>query len=911
MQVVKTKKKNAQSVEPHYRSYYNVYLYRNELWDELKSCSETLAQLSKHASIPEELHTSTLDILHKLQDLERFWAFPGKQRIDTLIEFMTAEAYGPLASSVSKLVRGLISKSYYYEQFPSDDSLSQHAEIEPETGHQAHYFQVLIVDDMLEVEEKELRYGLSRLRTSDDEFRYDTVIVNTLQDALIALLFNNNIQSCVLRYHFPFPTKGISPELEQFIQTIYTEHVSEESSPSEMPYHLADIILRFRPELDIFYVTDKPLDQIEDDVHGYFKRIFYRQEDLQDLHLSILKGIQSRYEAPFFQALKTYSQKPTSVFHAMPASRGNSIFKSNWIKDMGEFYGRNIFLAESSSTTGGLDSLLQPTGSLKKAQELAARAFGAHQTFFCTNGTSTANKVVLQAVTRPGDKVLLGRDCHKSHHYGLVLSGASPVYLDAFPIEKYSMYGGIRLEDIKQTLLAFKEAGTLDQVKMIVLTNCTFNGLVYNVERYMEEILAIKPDMVFLWDEAWFAFAYFHNIFRKRTGIHVARKLAAKYRSETYRKTYYSKLKKGKTHVEGMPDPEKVRLRVYCTQSTHKTLTSLRQGSMIHIYDEDFNRKVKTGFHEAYMTHTSTSPSYQVLASLDVGRRQAELEGYQLVERSIERAMILRAKIENNPLLRKYFQILTTEQLVPEQHRTSGLSSFYDPGKGWSDIEHAWATDDFVLDPTKINLHIGRTGIDGDTFKKEFLMGQFGIQVNKTTRNTVLFITNIGTTRSSIAFLVGVLLRIAEELDQKELGFSESEADVHQRHIKRLTREVPPLPNFSYFHEVFRADMRTPDGNMRKAHFLSCEEENCTYLDLDECLEEIENGRTLVSASFAIPYPPGFPVFVPGQVIPFQTLHFMKQSGIQEIHSFNPELGLRVFKQEVIEDLETQMKHAN
>ena len=145
----------------------------------------------------------------------------------------------------------------------------------------------------------------------------------------------------------------------------------------------------FRPELDLFLVTDTALDEINDDIHEKFRRIFYRQEDLQDLHLSIMRGIQDRYETPFFTALKSYSQRPTGVFHAMPISRGNSIFKSNWIKEMSDFYGRNIFLAETSATTGGLDSLLQPTGPLKKAQEFASRAFGSMKTFFVTNGTST------------------------------------------------------------------------------------------------------------------------------------------------------------------------------------------------------------------------------------------------------------------------------------------------------------------------------------------------------------------------------------------------------------------------------------------------------------------------------------------------------------------------------------------
>ena len=162
-------------------------------------------------------------------------------------------------------------------------------------------------------------------------------------------------------------------------------------------------------------------------------------------------------------------------------ARGKSIFKSNWIRDVGEFYGATLFLAESSATTGGLDSLLEPTGNLKHAQAAAARAFGGDHCFFVTNGTSTSNKIVHQAVVRPGDIVLIDRDCHKSHHYGLVLAGGQPYYIDAFPLAQYSMYGSLAIRPIKEALLKLKAEGKLDRVRMLVLTNCTFDGHVANV----------------------------------------------------------------------------------------------------------------------------------------------------------------------------------------------------------------------------------------------------------------------------------------------------------------------------------------------------------------------------------------------------------------------------------------------
>ncbi|MFD0882604.1 decarboxylase, partial [Variovorax dokdonensis] len=148
-------------------------------------------------------------------------------------------------------------------------------------------------------------------------------------------------------------------------------------------------------------------------------------------HLSILGGVAERFRTPFFDNLKKYAARPIGTFHALPVARGKSIFKSNWIRDMGQFYGANLFLAESSATTGGLDSLLDPTGNIKEAQDMTARAFGANKAFFATNGTSTSNKIVVQALCRPGDIVLIDRNCHKSHHYGLVLAGAQPLYLEA------------------------------------------------------------------------------------------------------------------------------------------------------------------------------------------------------------------------------------------------------------------------------------------------------------------------------------------------------------------------------------------------------------------------------------------------------------------------------------------------
>src|SRR5262249_56008525 len=105
-----------------------------------------------------------------------------------------------------------------------------------------------------------------------------------------------------------------------------------------------------------------------------------RDEAGTAVYLAVARGVEARYATPFFTALKNYSRQPTGVFHALPISRGKSILQSNWIQDMAQFYGLAVFLAETSATSGGLDSLLDPVGPIKLAQEYAAPASAPNPT---------------------------------------------------------------------------------------------------------------------------------------------------------------------------------------------------------------------------------------------------------------------------------------------------------------------------------------------------------------------------------------------------------------------------------------------------------------------------------------------------------------------------------------------------
>jgi len=889
------------------QNYFSVGQMRVDLWNQLKTSTKALANHRYNGSSEAELMTQIRSNIEHLRIIEQYFSFPGIFRLEKITQGIDRGEYKVNADTISELTRMLVSEAYRstpdnIDDFPEGGEmevskpLGQHT---PKNSH-SHYFEVLLVEDMPLEEKIDLKRRTHDMQVEEDKFFYDLIIVPTFQDALIALRLNSNIQAVVIRYAPAFASANINSILHPFLKNVL-RHQYAHINEADLGPLLGAIAKRFRTELDIYYVTDTSLSHLKDSTLNLFRRIFYRREDVQEMHLAIIRGIRERYEAPFYAALTAYSRKPIGVFHAMPISRGNSVFKSHWIRSFGDFYGRNMFLAESSSTTGGLDSLLQPTGSLKQAQLMASRAYGSRRTFFVTNGTSTANKIVLQALVQPGDLVLVDRDCHKSHHYGLVLSGAFPVYLDSYPIQTYSMYGAVPLSHIKDKLLTLKAAGRLDKVKMLLLTNCTFDGLVYNVRRVMEEILAIKPDMIFLWDEAWFAFATFSYTYKQRTAMYSASRLYDKYKTEAYRKEYEAHMASlAPGEIPRMPNPDEVKIRVYSTHSTHKTLSSFRQGSMIHVWDEEFGKGVSDSFHEAYMTHTSTSPNYQILASLDIGRRQVQFEGYELVEKSLEMAMVLRAKISDHPLLSKYFSVLTIKDFIPDEYRSSGLEEYYSGKGGWNRLEEAWAFDEFVLDPTKITLSVGTAGIDGDTFKNKYLMDQFNIQINKTSRNTVLFMTNIGTTRGSVAYLINCLLQIAHQVEEQVRSLNNRELEIRGKKIKSLIEDVPPLPDFSRFHSSFQAVPGVPGGDIRQAYFLSYDESRTEYIPLKDCLQVLQDGGELVSSNFVIPYPPGFPVLVPGQVVSEAILEFLLALDVKEIHGYREELGLKVFKQSAL-----------
>lgn len=859
------------------------------------------------------------EALAALLPIESYFAFPGAQLLRALDDRLTEGDAMGTARLVLRMSNALLSGSYRYDsgeweaaEEAATDSLDRMPLGLGSGATRRPYFEALFVTPASATRSAALCQEIRQLRQPDDGVIYEPVVVGSFEDALLATILNGKIEAVVVFDGIPISSKHDIPLLRDFLM-VYQQLDPSADVSQEIGIKLARIIANIRPELDIYLLTDRQVERLAGDpAASMIRRVFYEAEEPLEVHLNILEGVRDRQTTPHFDNLKRYAMRPISTFHALPIARGKSIIKSNWIRDFGEFYGLNLFLAETSATTGGLDSMLEPTGNIKVAQEKFARAVGANHVFFVTNGTSTSNKMVYQAVTKPGDIVIVDRNCHKSHHYGMVLSGAQPLYVEAFPMTEYSMYGAVPLRTIKQALLDLKAEGRLDKVSMVTLTNCTFDGHIYNTRRVMAECLAIKPDLIFLWDEAWFGFARWSPFLRPRTAMGAAAALEQWRDDPAAMEAWTAQVQELGEELDPkdprllerqlVPNPQTMRIRVYETNSVHKSMSSLRQGSIVAVRDEDYDHHI-SAFHEAVFIHASTSPNAQIIASLDIARRQMELEGYELVMRSIEVALSIRREIAKHPLISKYFSVLGADKMIPEEFRTSGFADYLAPGTNWLIAVKSLKEDEFCLDPTRLTLVCGTAGYDGTAFKNLLASG-YNIQLNKTSRNSVLLQSNINNTRSDVAALIKVLLEISEKIETRLRQEGESGQAAFIAKVKSLMEDVPHLPNFSRFHDGYRDNpaSSTGEGNMRTAFFAAYNEEECEYLPLaSRTLDDrLSNGPELVSANFVIPYPPGFPIMVPGQIIDADTIEFMRKLDVKEIHGYNAARGLKLISPSAI-----------
>lgn len=533
--------------------------------------------------------------------------------------------------------------------------------------------------------------------------------------------------------------------------------------------NLVKFINQFRPELNIYILlqdneeADVVRDLSDDWVDGYF---YENEPDYRGWFNIINAQLQEKSQTPFYDSLKNYVHLATDSWHTPGHSSGNSLRVSPWIHDFYDFFGENYFYSDLSVSVEMLDSLMEPRSIIAKAQQMAAKAFGARWSFFVTNGTSTANKVILQTLLAPGDKILLDRNSHKSVHHAVILSGADPYYLDSTVNTQFGIFGPVLKSTIKQAIEANPDA------KVLLLTSCTYDGFRYDLKPIID--MCHEKGLKVIIDEAWYGHAKFHPELRP-------------------------------TALECGAD--------YVGHSTHKVMSAFSQASMIHVNDPDFNAHI---FRENLNMHTSTSPQYSMLASLDVARKQMVMEGFKLLSTTLKYAKEITQLINAIP----GFRVLKLDELLPKE----------------------CADENIKLDPTKITIDISSSGYTTDELQS-LLLKDHDIQVEKTTFNTLSLLITIGTTKGKISRLYNALTRLAKQSKQQ----------------KRLYR-TSQLPKFSRLACLPR-DAYYSEGTLMAL--------------IDENDKVNANIIGKICADQITPYPPGIPVLVPGQEINEDILKYL------------------------------------
>src|SRR5256714_9973920 len=349
---------------------------------------------------------------------------------------------------------------------------------------------LVINDEALEL--REFVKGLNAAaRSLDNPLGIGFTGVTTAQDALAAIERDGDLQAVLVD------------------DTLYTLKNGARPKAEMSALELVQRITRFRPELDVYIVIAR---EEEDDivdalfaeaVDGYF----YREErDYRGIYRILNAQIQERARTPFYEQLKNYVWMAKGKWHKSGHSSGESLSGSPWINDFYEFMGEHVFDADLSVSVPMLDSLMEPKAVIAEAQSKAAKAFGAKRTFFATNGTSTANKVIFQTLPSPGEKLILHRNCHQSVHHGVVLSGAHPIYVDSSLNRKYGLYGPVPKRGLLNAIKKHPDAQAL------IITSCTYDGLRYDLPPIIEA--AHGRGIKVIIDEAWYGFARFHPEFR-------------------------------------------------------------------------------------------------------------------------------------------------------------------------------------------------------------------------------------------------------------------------------------------------------------------------------------------------------------------------------------------------------------
>jgi arginine decarboxylase len=568
---------------------------------------------------------------------------------------------------------------------------------------------------------------------------------------------------------------------------------------------------------------------------------------------------------PLAAALMRFTQEYEYSWHTPGHTGGTAFLKSPVGRIFFDYFGENMLRSDLSISVGSLGSLLDHTGPIGEHEKYAARVFGAHRTYCVTNGTSMSNRVIFMAAVARDQIALCDRNCHKSIEHSLVMTGAIPQYL--VPLRnRYGIIGPIppdRLEKgaiaagIKANALVTK--GVSPRAVHSIITNSTYDGLCYNARR-VEELLDPSVDRIHF-DEAWYAYARFNPLYRDRHAMH------------------------------GDPKDHKGPT-VFATHSTHKLLAALSQASFLHIRDGR-SAIPHARFNESYMLHASTSPLYPIIVSNDITTAMMDGPGGPtLTTESIQEAVSFRQTMGR---VRKQFaekgewffrtwnadavkgsesgKKVAFEDASPEQLATDPDCWVLHPGETWhgfGDLE-----DDYcMLDPIKVSVvtpgvadqgGLEKTGIPASLVTA--YLHYRGVEVEKTTDFTILFLFSIGITKGKWGTLLNALLDFKRDYD-RNAPLSEV--------LPHLTSNYPAvyggvglrdlagkmfeqLRDSRQTHWLAEAFSTLPPLVMSpNAAFQHLVRDEIEHVPLDQLADR-------VLATSVVPYPPGIPMLMPGE----------------------------------------------
>lgn len=406
-------------------------------------------------------------------------------------------------------------------------------------------------------------------------------------------------------------------------------------------------------------------------------------------------------QAPLFETLLRHAKNRVTSFHTPGHKNGRGIDPR-----LRSFTGRNLYYMDVT-VFPEVDSLHDPQGPIRKAQQLMAKAYGVEHSMFLVNGSSVGNMIMLMSACAPGDSVVISRNAHKSTMAGVVLSGVWPIWIQPKVDQNLDILFDSSVDQIKDALDRFPEA------KAVFVTSPTYNGVTTDLVKIAE--LCHSRGKILLVDEAHGPHLKFHK------DLPVSA-------------------------VEAGAD--------MCVQSTHKILSALSQGSVLHVQSDLID--IARVRHIVSMVQT-TSPQYITLASLDLARRQAVLHGEKMLGRVMRWAESGRSRI--NTL--KHMSCITREDI-----RSRG----YD------------------MDVTKLTINVTRTGLSGHEVE-DLLAEDYNIQVDAADLFNLIAIMGIGSDKSDVDKLVAAL----SEIDHKHHGAAQNwllEIPVLSTEMVMLPRDV-------------------------------------------------------------------------------------------------------------------------